>query len=99
AIVQHRGAGDRHLGRAFRVGLEEFKMRDLGMLPRAKFAFYKRGLRLRLHAGKLDALRGPDHFHAVESRKKIEMPVGAPELAVGDRAKTDFLLFGDELLY
>ncbi len=72
-------------------------MRDLRMMPRAKLAFHEWRLGLRLHAGKLDAVRGPDHFHAVEPGEEIKMPIGTPEFAVGDRAKTDLLLLGDDL--
>ena len=51
-----------------------------------------RRLRLRLHAGELDALLDLHELHAAERAEKIEMPPGPAILAVGDRGKADRLL-------
>ena len=72
-------------------------MRDLRMVARAELALHVRRLGLGRHARELDPLR-LGHFHAVEPGEEIEMPIGPPQFAVGDRTKSDRLLLGDDLL-
>ena len=94
AIMQHRGRGDRHFGRAGRVGLQEAEVLDHRVTGKFDLAGHAWCLRPGLHAGKLDALIGIDNADTVQLAEKIKMPPGAAEFAIGDGLQANvFLLF------
>ena len=53
---------------------------------------------LGLDPGKGDALAGGVELHAIEPLVEIELPPGAPELAVGRELEPDLFLLLDDLL-
>ena len=68
-------------------------MSDLRMVTRAELAFHKGSLGPGLYTGELDVLvRLPTISTPSSPERKIEMPIGAPEFAIGDRAKAYLLL-------
>src|SRR5882724_12746394 len=88
---------DRHLRRDTRVGFQETEVLDHRMTREADSADDVRPLRLGLHAGELDTVRDLLHLDAVESAEEIEVPPGAPELAIRGELQAAFLLLGDDL--
>ena len=95
AKVQHGGRWDRHLGRVACADAapEIFEIGALNILDVAHFVDHAHHGWSQLHG----AVRFHDRhrnirFHAAELLQKIDVKIGAPELAVGDRFKADRLL-------
>ena len=68
------------------------------MLREADLAGDADALRLGLHALELDAVIELVELDAIEHAEKIEVPIGAPEFAVGGELEADLLLLLDDLL-
>ena len=93
AKVQHGGRGNGHLWRYMGKGIQKPEILQHGMIFRkTNLARNHDTIGLGLHAMKLDTAFPVGQFHPVESREKIEMPVGPADFAVGDCVQTDSLL-------
>ena len=68
-----------------------------GMAGKSQLSGHPHGPRLGLDAVKLDSLLGVVTFDAFEPFEEVEMPPGAPELAIGRGSEADLLLAGDDL--
>ena len=95
--MQHAGAGDRHLRHQLRVRRQEAEMIQHGMAGETQLPRYPHGAGLGLGALELDALGRLITFDTLQALEEVEMPPGAPELAVGGRLQADRLLAGDDL--
>jgi hypothetical protein len=75
--------------------LQELEMFQHRMTGKADLAADLEGVRLGLHAVKLNAVVGQVERHTVEAAKEIKMPPGAAKLAVGGKLQPNLLLLLD----
>src|SRR3954470_13298256 len=97
AEMQRRGRRDRHLRRHAGMALEEAEMLEVRMAGEIDLVHDAHAFGLGLDPGKGNALAGGVEFNAIEPLVEIELPPGAPELAVGRELEPDVLLLLDDL--
>ncbi len=96
AEMERRRRRDRHLRGDRSMVLDEAEVVEMRMAGEADLVDHPHTLSLGLDTCKLDALAGRVELDPVEPFVEVELPPGAPKLAVGGELQSDRLLFLDD---